>query len=113
MINLQFDLDLVAKCASEAMNHPASTKMPSEFAAQHGTIFPKAVIPDPLPAVKPGGSGSVFSDPPATVTVGPTGALLRKELFGYKNYGQNDGAADILYAAQQATWHFPIPRRLT
>ncbi|SCL25652.1 hypothetical protein GA0074692_2002 [Micromonospora pallida] len=52
--DLQTDLDLIAACASAAINNPAKAKMPAEFAADRGTTFPKASLPDPLPAAKAG-----------------------------------------------------------
>ncbi|MFG2859518.1 hypothetical protein [Streptomyces sioyaensis] len=43
------DLDLIAACASRAMNNPAKAKMPVDFAAEQGAEFPKAILP-PLPS---------------------------------------------------------------
>jgi hypothetical protein len=62
---------------------------------------------DPLvPAL----SASFFTDAPAVpFSVNATEIVLRKELNGVGNYGQTDGAADILYTGQAATWHFTIP----
>ncbi len=37
---------------------------------------------------------------------------MHKELYGYPNYGLNDGAADILYTRQAATWHFTVPSNI-
>jgi hypothetical protein len=45
----QSDLDLIAQCASAAMDHPSSAKMPSDYATAAGTAYPKAVMPNPLP----------------------------------------------------------------
>jgi hypothetical protein len=50
----QADLDTVAAAASAAMNHPASAKMPADFAAEHGRPFPKGIRPEPIPALNVG-----------------------------------------------------------
>lgn len=53
--NVQADLDLVADCASEAINHPSKrTKMPKPYAEAQGTNFPSAAMPDPMPVTKGG-----------------------------------------------------------
>lgn len=46
---VQADLDLVASCASSAMNDRASAKMPAEYAASQGRTFPSATLLDPMP----------------------------------------------------------------
>ncbi len=50
----QADLDIVASAASAAMNHPASAKMPAEFAVALGQQFPKGIQPTPMPVLKSG-----------------------------------------------------------
>ncbi len=51
--DVQADLDLVAECASTAMNNPsATTKLPADFAEERGTTFPIAVLPNPMPVRK-------------------------------------------------------------
>jgi hypothetical protein len=50
----QADLDTVAAAASAAMNHPASAKMPADFAADKGRPFPRGVMPEPIPALNAG-----------------------------------------------------------
>ena len=53
--DVQADLDLVAECASTAMNNPsATTKLPADFAEERGTTFPIAVLPNPMPVPKGG-----------------------------------------------------------
>ncbi len=43
------DLDLVAACASHAIDDPAGAKFPVEFAKDRNTTFPSAQMPDPMP----------------------------------------------------------------
>ncbi|MEU3916996.1 hypothetical protein [Streptomyces sp. NPDC029004] len=50
----QTDVDLVADCASQAMNSPSQAALPAVFATQHGTRFPMTEMPDPLPLAKTG-----------------------------------------------------------
>jgi hypothetical protein len=45
----QGDLDLIASCASAAINDPGNAKMPADFASTAQTTYPKATMPDPLP----------------------------------------------------------------
>ena len=49
---IQADLDLIAHCASVAMNSPADAVMPADLAAQEGTTFGQAVLPNPMPVPK-------------------------------------------------------------
>lgn len=41
-------LDLIASCASNAIRNPKDAEMPSDFAVQEGTTYPKTVVPSPL-----------------------------------------------------------------
>jgi hypothetical protein len=54
-----------------------------------------------------------YNDPPEAVTTnvanGVTEFILQKELGSYANYGVADGAANILYTGEAATWHFNLP----
>ncbi|MFD9353867.1 hypothetical protein [Streptomyces sp. NPDC060031] len=50
----QTDVDLIADCASQAMNSPSQAALPAVFATQHGTHFPMTEMPDPLPLAKTG-----------------------------------------------------------
>lgn len=54
----QDDLDIVASCASNAINHPKDAPMPSDFAKEKGKTFPSGKFPDILPAPK-GGDATV------------------------------------------------------
>ena len=45
----QSDLDLIASCASAAINEPENAKLPADFAQAEGTSYPKATVPNPLP----------------------------------------------------------------
>jgi hypothetical protein len=47
------DLDLIASCASAAINSPKGAKFPKDFANDVGQIFPSAVMPAILPEGKP------------------------------------------------------------
>jgi hypothetical protein len=48
----EMDLDLVAECASLAINHPAKAVTPARFAAKAGQPFPAGALPT-LPRPKP------------------------------------------------------------
>ncbi len=50
------------------------------------------------------GIASNISDPPPVI--GGTVIMLHKELSGYKSYGEEDGAVDILRPGEAATWNF-------
>jgi hypothetical protein len=52
METFQSDLDLVAACASNAINAPAKACMPSTYAAKNGTKYPGATLPLNLPLPK-------------------------------------------------------------
>jgi hypothetical protein len=45
MAGLQDDLDLVARCAGAAINHPAAAKMPVPFAVDEGGTYPRGSVP--------------------------------------------------------------------
>ena len=49
----QSDLNLIAKCASAAINSPSGALFPTPFATAKGTTFPSAVMPGLLPIGKP------------------------------------------------------------
>jgi PASTA domain len=48
----EMDLDLVAECASLAINHPADAVTPAKFASNMGQTFPAGMLPS-LPQPKP------------------------------------------------------------
>jgi len=47
--NFESDLDVVAACASAAIDAPAGAKMPADFAVAKGKTYPAGVLPDALP----------------------------------------------------------------
>jgi len=51
--NTQTDLDLIASCASAAINSPSEARFPRDFAVAVGETFPKATMPAILPVAKP------------------------------------------------------------
>jgi hypothetical protein len=51
-VDTQTDLDLVASCASAAINSPSGAKFPKDFADDNKTIFPAATMPAILPLGK-------------------------------------------------------------
>ena len=51
--NAQEDLDLIADCASLAMNSPKDALFPESYADAKGVEYPKTTAPDPLPTPKP------------------------------------------------------------
>jgi hypothetical protein len=63
-VDTQVDLDLIASCASAAINRPAQALFPADFAATIHTTFPKAIMP-PLPLSS--NSGSVQEGVPALI----------------------------------------------
>jgi hypothetical protein len=48
----EMDLDLVAECASLAINHPTDAVTPAKFASNMGQTFPAGMLPS-LPQPKP------------------------------------------------------------
>lgn len=69
MQDTELDLDLIAECASAAINSPGSAQFPAEYARARGDVFPKAAVPDPMPLPKAGKVVLVPDFPP--VAVGP------------------------------------------
>jgi hypothetical protein len=72
----QSDLDVLAGCASAAMNHPSAAKMPVDWAPEHATTYPKLIMPDPMPARAAGQDATppkIPLDPTRTVAVPPWG----------------------------------------
>lgn len=55
----QADLDLVAECASNAINNSSDATFPPLFAEARGTTFPKAVMPEPMPVSTAAGTVEV------------------------------------------------------
>jgi hypothetical protein len=51
--NTEIDLDLIAECASAAINSPSAAKFPTEFALVAHKKFPSAIMPAILPVGKP------------------------------------------------------------
>jgi hypothetical protein len=51
--NTESDLDLVASCASAAIDSPSGAKFPKDFAVANGKLFPAAIMPRILPVGKP------------------------------------------------------------
>src|SRR5277367_1942205 len=49
----QADLDLIANCASAAINSPGTAMLPADFAHGSGTVFPKSTMPSVLPTSRP------------------------------------------------------------
>lgn len=47
--DVQTDFDLVAACASKAIDDPSNAKLPAEFAKDRGSVFPLAEMPTPMP----------------------------------------------------------------
>src|SRR5262249_795438 len=52
---VQSDLDLIARCASRAMNDPKNATLPETFATSVGENYPKTTAPAILPNAKPVG----------------------------------------------------------
>lgn len=50
---LQADLDVIAQCASAAMNNPIPALEPADFARTVGKQFPQGIMPIHLPILKP------------------------------------------------------------
>jgi N-acetylneuraminic acid mutarotase len=53
-VDTQIDLDLIAECASTAINHPGMAKFPADFARGKtpSQDFPSAKMPNPMPQPK-------------------------------------------------------------
>jgi len=47
-----------------------------------------------------------LTDPFASISQVGTTLILHKELSGFKNYGETDKAADVLYSGETGTWTF-------
>ena len=49
----QADLELIADCASSAINDPKNAKFPAVFAEEKGEVFPQTKMPKAMPTPKP------------------------------------------------------------
>jgi hypothetical protein len=49
----QSDLELIAECASNAINDPQNAKFPAAFAEQMNEVFPKTKMPKAMPTPRP------------------------------------------------------------
>jgi hypothetical protein len=61
LADTQLDIELIADCASGAINHPRDAAMPVEFAKAAGGVFPKAILPTPMPLSKAGAAPALGS----------------------------------------------------
>ncbi len=52
---------------------------------------------------------SLGSDPSVTITSSPSETVVRKQLNAYPCYGQEDGAADIVYSHGSQAWSLDLP----
>lgn len=52
--DFEADQDIVAQCASEAINSPHGALLPADFAAAKGKQYPKGVLPEEMPVPKAG-----------------------------------------------------------
>ena len=52
--DFESDLDIVAQCASAAINSPKGAAMPADFATVKGKQYPKGVLPEEMPVPKAG-----------------------------------------------------------
>jgi hypothetical protein len=50
--DFQVDLDLVAECASAAIQSPGKAEFPGVYASDHGKVYPQGKMPDDLPRPK-------------------------------------------------------------
>jgi hypothetical protein len=57
--NTESDLDLIASCASAAIDSPSGAKLPKDFAVANGKLFPSAIMPAILPVGKPRAPGEI------------------------------------------------------
>ncbi|WPB58343.1 hypothetical protein [Xylophilus sp. GOD-11R] len=84
--NTQTDLDLIAQCASAAINHPEHAALPVDFAVANGTVFPKAVMPTLLPLSKTG----AIPAPETFLTVRPTPTYNVYGMLLWAGWAQRD-----------------------
>lgn len=52
VVGVEADLDLIASCASAAMNNVQAAALPAPFAQSRGVIYPQAAMPNPMPPPK-------------------------------------------------------------
>ncbi len=83
---------------------PTPIAMPADTPAETG-IPTRCGILDSAPSR----SSSYFTDPDPVLTRTSNELVLRKELYGFPDYGALDTSSDILYTGQAATWHFTLP----
>jgi len=72
-----------------------------------GALFTLAVVG--VLMIPPGlVQAAYLTDPSQVVTSSGSVVTIFKELSGYDNYGEQDGAADILYSTESGTWQFDL-----
>lgn len=77
--NTQSDLDLIAHCASAAIDSPSKAKFPKDFAAANGVTFPSAIMPEILPVGKPRSPGETTIPNFVGLTVTAASALASQK----------------------------------
>ncbi len=70
-------------------------------------VLGSLVLAQPVPPT----TATFYSDPVPALRYSDGQIVLHKELVSFGNYGL-DGASDIVYTGQAATWHFPLPSGL-
>lgn len=83
------DLDVIAQCASAAIDDPDNAIFPADYAKSRGITFPKAVMPDPLPTLK-----LAPPPPPPLVTVPDWGGQRDIDEGGNSMQGVHTPSAD-------------------
>jgi hypothetical protein len=63
----EMDLDLVAECASQAINHPSQAVTPARFGLNIGQTYPAGLLPSSMP--QPKAIEAAPAGPPSTITV--------------------------------------------
>jgi hypothetical protein len=98
----QADLDVIASAASAAMNHPASAKMPADFAAAANQRFPQGIQPTPMAELDKGLSDALADKGRRVALSDPLLAAMRElEPEGPNRLGFETG---IAIAADQTLW---------
>lgn len=100
--NYQFDLDLVASAASQAINDPSKAMTPAAFASAAGKVYPQGVPPTPMPTLEKGLQGILAAKGEAMASNDPLVAALRDlEPAGPSRVGFDIGMAAV---GEQTLW---------
>ena len=90
-----------------ATTTPFASPSPQPSSTPKRMIIPTDIVRSTVAPSKPVAPPWLTDPNPSATEDGPN-LILRKELYGYENYGTADGRADVLYSGETGTWSFSM-----